>query len=180
MMIKLNFLDRLFPPKYNFHQFLSEQAALTARGMQALSAWLAECCQLPDDQWVVAGETGPSPENRRLVIFYADQADEVRLKMEADLIEAFPPRFSARIFILSRCRWTRSSKQPGRLSMWWNPLPLNGSYHRRDGQGAGNRHGKIRRGGGSSGNETDHGPEFGGGNAPFPGGCGEPFSQRPV
>lgn len=101
-MKKLNFLDRLFPPKYNFHQYLSEQAALTARGVQALSAWLTDCYQVPDDQWNITGESVPSPENHRLVIFYADKADEIRLKMEADLIEAFSTPFQRQdIYFLS-------------------------------------------------------------------------------
>lgn len=86
-MAKISFLDRLFPPKYNFHRQLQEQVDLTARGIRALAAWLEECRLLPEGSWLISENS--AAENRRLVINCANQADIVRLKMESELVEAF-------------------------------------------------------------------------------------------
>lgn len=77
IMGKRNFLDRLFPPRYDFYGMLSEQAAITAQGVSTLLAWLED----------------PAPENYARLIKLAVQADKVRMDMEEKLIEAFTTPF---------------------------------------------------------------------------------------
>lgn len=85
-MKKKSFLGRLFPPKYNFYQRLSSQAALTAQGMQSLLDWME----------------GRAPENKSLLFDCADRADTVRLTMEEELIDAFSTPFARQdIYFLS-------------------------------------------------------------------------------
>jgi len=77
---KNNFLDGLFPPKYNFYAMLREQAEITARGVKTLLAWLGDF----------------SPESYDLLRDLALQADNVRMDMEEKLIEAFTTPFDRR------------------------------------------------------------------------------------
>lgn len=76
-MGKRNFLDRLFPAKYDFYGMLREQAEITARGVKTILAWLED----------------PSTENFDLVINLTRQADTIRMGMEEKLIEAFTTPF---------------------------------------------------------------------------------------
>ncbi|MEI7884366.1 MAG: DUF47 family protein [Clostridia bacterium] len=77
-MNKINIVDRFFPVKFDFYEMLSNQAELNALGVNSLYNWLQNSSELTSDQ----------------VIKYADQADEVRMKMEKDLIQAFYTPFS--------------------------------------------------------------------------------------
>lgn len=77
MMRRKSFLDRLFPPRYDFYGMLSEQAAITAQGVSTLLAWLED----------------PAPENYERLLRLTAQVDEVRMDMEEKLIEAFTTPF---------------------------------------------------------------------------------------
>ena len=76
-MKKKSFLDRLFPPKYDFYGMLARQAELTAQGVAALTEWLQE----------------PSAANSERLLQLAAEADLVRMKMEEELTEAFATPF---------------------------------------------------------------------------------------
>lgn len=76
-MKRLNFWDRLFPPKYNFYSMISEQARATAAGLTAFKDWLRN----------------PRPENAHKLRALTREADDIRLGMEACLIEAFVTPF---------------------------------------------------------------------------------------
>ena len=73
----LNFLNKVFPQKWDFVGMLRTQAELTAQGVQTLCTWLHE----------------PTTENYDLLLQLAEQADDVRMKMEEKLIEAFVTPF---------------------------------------------------------------------------------------
>lgn len=74
---KKGFLDRLFPPKYDFYGMLTKQAELTAQGVAALADWLKD----------------PGAANSEKLLQLAAEADLVRMKMEEELIEAFSTPF---------------------------------------------------------------------------------------
>ena len=76
-MKKKGFLDRLFPPKYDFYGMLSRQAELTAQGVTALTDWIS----------------APGAINSERLLQLAAEADAVRMKMEEELIEAFATPF---------------------------------------------------------------------------------------
>jgi len=76
-MGRKSFLDRLFPPRYDFYGMLREQAEVTARGVKTLLDWLED----------------PSPENFALIVELTAQADTIRMDMEEKLIEAFSTPF---------------------------------------------------------------------------------------
>jgi uncharacterized protein Yka (UPF0111/DUF47 family) len=76
-LVRSNFLNNLFPPKYNFYSMLREQAEITARGINTLLIWLEDF----------------SPESYDLLRDLASQADNVRMNMEEKLIEAFTTPF---------------------------------------------------------------------------------------
>lgn len=76
-MRKRNFLDRLFPARYDFYGMLREQADITAQGVNTTLNWLED----------------PTDENFNLVISLTIQADIVRLDMEEKLIDAFATPF---------------------------------------------------------------------------------------
>jgi uncharacterized protein Yka (UPF0111/DUF47 family) len=73
----INFLNKVFPQKWDFVGMLRTQAELTAQGVQTLSAWLLD----------------PSNENYNLLLQLAGQADAVRMEMEEKLYEAFVTPF---------------------------------------------------------------------------------------
>jgi hypothetical protein len=76
-MKKLNFIDRFFPAKYDFYAMLTEQAKTTVQGVAALESWLKT----------------PSLDNAAAIHRLMQQADNVRLRMEGCLIEAFVTPF---------------------------------------------------------------------------------------
>ncbi|HWR41269.1 MAG TPA: DUF47 family protein [Patescibacteria group bacterium] len=76
-MKKRSFLDRLFPPKYDFYGMLSQQAELTAQGVTALSDWM----------------DAPGAANSERLLRLVAEADAVRMQMEEELIEAFATPF---------------------------------------------------------------------------------------
>lgn len=76
-MTQANFWEQIFPPKYDFYALISAQAAATADGLAALEYWLHH----------------QSPENAEKIRLRHREADNVRFRMEADLIEAFATPF---------------------------------------------------------------------------------------
>lgn len=76
-MKQLNFWDRLFPPKYNFHAMIADQARVTAAGIAAFRSWLQH----------------PGPENAYTLRSLTREADTIRLGMESDLLDAFVTPF---------------------------------------------------------------------------------------
>ena len=76
-MKQLNFWDRLFPPKYDFYTMISEQAKTTSAGITAFRNWLQDS----------------APENAYQLRALTREADNIRLNMEACLIEAFVTPF---------------------------------------------------------------------------------------
>lgn len=77
MSNRSGFLEGLFPPKFDFYGMLSEQADLTAQGVDLFAFWLAN-------------PTARSFEEFQRV---AKEADSVRMKLEEDLIDAFTTPF---------------------------------------------------------------------------------------
>lgn len=75
--MKKNFMDRLFPPKYDFYHMLTNQAKVTAEGVETLARWL---------------ET-PSLQNNQRLLELVDEADVVRMKMEKCLLQSFSTPF---------------------------------------------------------------------------------------
>ncbi|MGE4354380.1 MAG: DUF47 domain-containing protein [Oscillospiraceae bacterium] len=71
-MSNRNFLDRLFPPKYDFFNSLARQAQVNALGVSALTDWLSG-----------GGNRNETMEQ------YRREANEIRLGLEKDLIAAF-------------------------------------------------------------------------------------------
>lgn len=76
-MTRPGFLEGLFPPRYDFYGMLSNQAELTAQGMEAFAAWLRD------------RQPGRQDQLRRIV----DEADVVRMKLEEELTDAFTTPF---------------------------------------------------------------------------------------
>jgi len=72
-MDKRNIFDRFFPVKYDFYGMLNKQAQLNMLGIHMLHKWLS---------------TRSNNEKKEL-LRYVKEADEVRLDMESKLIEAF-------------------------------------------------------------------------------------------
>lgn len=80
-------LDRLFPPRYDFHGMLRYQAEITAEAVEAFEDWLK------------AEAEGPARELEDL----KRHADEARWHMEGELIKAFSTPFDRTdIYELSR------------------------------------------------------------------------------
>jgi uncharacterized protein Yka (UPF0111/DUF47 family) len=74
---KKGLIDRVFPPKYDFHGMLRAQAEITAEGIEAFYNWLE------------AGAKGPArdlDQKKR-------EADETRWYMESELMKAFSTPF---------------------------------------------------------------------------------------
>ncbi|SMC86802.1 DUF47 domain-containing protein [Papillibacter cinnamivorans] len=79
-------LDRLFPKKYDFFNSLGRQAQINALSISALNSWLKE------------GKDGDADVLERC----GKEADEVRLSLERDLVEAFStPVERGDIYLLS-------------------------------------------------------------------------------
>jgi hypothetical protein len=74
---KRKFIDRIFPPKYDFHGMLRQQAELTAQAIEAFVKWLED------------GAKGPAEEFNKL----KKEADEHRWHLEDELILAFSTPF---------------------------------------------------------------------------------------
>lgn len=72
-MSSRDMLDRLFPAKYNFFELIGKQAQLNSLGISALNTWLQ------------SGKGSDGDVLERCV----RQADEVRLTLEKDLVDAF-------------------------------------------------------------------------------------------
>lgn len=84
---KKKMIDRLFPPKYDFHGMLRNQADLTVQAIQAFVKWLQD------------GAKGEAEELRKL----KHEADDSRWRLESELIMAFSTPFDrADIYDLSR------------------------------------------------------------------------------
>ena len=72
-MDKKNIFNRLFPVKYDFYEMLNNQARVNALGINALYNWL----------------NSESEVELEALIKYVKDADEIRMNMEKNLIEAF-------------------------------------------------------------------------------------------
>ena len=85
-MMRHDFLDSLFPPRYDFYGMLTKQAELTAQGTSQFVTWLKD----------------PSPQNFNDFQRLADDVDMVRMRLEEQLIEAFTTPFDREdIYIFS-------------------------------------------------------------------------------
>ena len=76
-MAKQKFIDRLFPVKYNFYKMLSDQARMNLLGVDALHKWL----------------TGAADADEKKLIQSVKDADEIRMDLEKNLIQAFSTPF---------------------------------------------------------------------------------------
>ncbi|SPF36999.1 conserved hypothetical protein [Candidatus Desulfosporosinus infrequens] len=76
-MTKLNFWERLFPIKRDFHKMIRNQAEATTNVVDFLSCWISS----------------RSEEDYQRLIREADRADSCRFTMEENLIEAFVTPF---------------------------------------------------------------------------------------
>lgn len=84
---KKRLIDSIFPPKYEFHQKLMDQAGQTLIGVEALCAWLKK------------GELNEPAE----IIAAEEKADRMRYAMEAQLMDAFSTPFDRQdIYSISR------------------------------------------------------------------------------
>ena len=72
-MDKRNIFDRFFPIKYDFYEMLNKQAELNMLGINMLHKWLSS----------------RSNNEKKELLRYVKEADEVRFDMESKLIEAF-------------------------------------------------------------------------------------------
>jgi hypothetical protein len=72
-----SFLDSLFPKNYDFYGMLTRQATLTCLGIGAFSTWL----------------TQPTAANRQVLEGLANDADDVRMRLEEQLVNAFTTPF---------------------------------------------------------------------------------------
>lgn len=80
-------IDRIFPPKYDFYGMLKDQADATSDGVRALIDWLRE-------------NDHREPKD---LIMIEQRADELRHRMEEQLIRAFTTPFDRQeIYIFSR------------------------------------------------------------------------------
>lgn len=76
-MDKRSIVDRIFPVKYKFYEMLYQQAHTNGLGVNALY------------NWVRSESVGDS----EALIYYVKEANEVRMNMEKNLIEAFSTPF---------------------------------------------------------------------------------------
>jgi len=76
-MDKRNIIDRFFPVKYDFYKMLNKQAEINMLGINMLYKWLSS----------------RSKNEKKELLRYVKEADEVRLDMESKLIEAFTTPF---------------------------------------------------------------------------------------
>jgi len=76
-MKKRSIIDRIFPVKYTFFEMLYKQAYTNGLGVNALYNWV-KC---------------PSEAESEALIHFVKAADEIRMNMEKDLIEAFTTPF---------------------------------------------------------------------------------------
>ncbi|MFA0815715.1 MAG: DUF47 domain-containing protein [Anaerofustis sp.] len=76
-MSKKNFLERLFPVKYDFFEMLYRQAQINAQTIDTLYVWLKNGAEA-DSNHLLAG---------------IERTNEVRKKLESDLVEAFSTPF---------------------------------------------------------------------------------------
>ena len=76
-MEKKSVLDRLFPTKYDFYDMLDKQARANAAGINALCSWLSSA----------------SAADGESLLQYVKDADDIRIDMEKNLIEAFSTPF---------------------------------------------------------------------------------------
>ena len=76
-MVKLNFWERLFPIKHDFHKMIRDQAVASTNVVGYLSRWL----------------NSRSEEDYQLLLREAVAADQYRFSMEDNLIEAFVTPF---------------------------------------------------------------------------------------
>lgn len=76
-MDKRNIFDRFFPVKYDFYGMLNKQAELNMLGIDTLHKWLSS----------------RSKNEKEELLRYVKEADEVRLDMESNLIDAFTTPF---------------------------------------------------------------------------------------
>ncbi|HDP97011.1 MAG TPA: DUF47 family protein [Euryarchaeota archaeon] len=80
-------IDRIFPPKYDFYGMLKDQADATSDGVRALIEWL----RANDHQ------------EPREIVNIEQKADELRHRMEDQLIRAFTTPFDRQeIYMISR------------------------------------------------------------------------------
>lgn len=77
LMTRPDFLEGLFPPKYDFYGMLIKQAELTAQGSSAFAAWLND----------------PQAVHQDKLQQIVDEADAVRMKLEEELTAAFSTPF---------------------------------------------------------------------------------------
>ena len=76
-MDKKNIIDRIFPVKYRFYEMLYKQACANASGVNALYNWV---------------KNASAVESEALNL-HVKAADDVRMSMERDLVEAFSTPF---------------------------------------------------------------------------------------
>lgn len=76
-MNRRNIVDRIFPVKYKFYEMLYQQAHTNALGVKALYHWVKS-------EAVAESEA---------LIRYVKEADDIRMTMEKNLIEAFSTPF---------------------------------------------------------------------------------------
>lgn len=76
-MKKRNIIDRIFPVKYKFYEMLYKQAYTNGLGVKALYHWVKT----------------PSVSESQALMGYVKEANDVRMKLEKDLIEAFTTPF---------------------------------------------------------------------------------------
>ena len=72
-MDKRNIFDRFFPVKYDFYEMLNKQAEINMLGIDMLYKWLSS----------------RSKNEKKELLRYVKEEDEVRFDMESKLIEAF-------------------------------------------------------------------------------------------
>jgi len=84
---KKTLVDAIFPPKYDFHRMLKEQAEETVRGVKALVDWLEEGALIEPGHLMQIEE----------------EADEMRHSMQSILMKAFSTPFDRQdIYSISR------------------------------------------------------------------------------
>lgn len=75
--IKMNFFERFFPVKYDFHAMLNKQAEINSLGVNALYKWLCNYSEVDKED----------------LYKYVTEVDDVRMELENKLIEAFVTPF---------------------------------------------------------------------------------------
>lgn len=76
-MGRINFFDRFFPIKHDFYGMLNKQAQINSLGVEMLLKWV----------------NSKSEKEKEDLFAYVKEADEVRMNMEAKLIDAFMTPF---------------------------------------------------------------------------------------